>query len=44
MEVRERDTALGKRIEIRSVDLASEGTEVSPSHVVCHNEQDIGPL
>jgi hypothetical protein len=38
MEVSELYPVPGKRIEIRGVDLASEGAQVSPAHVVGHYE------
>ncbi len=42
VEVGELHSLLCKRIEVRSINLAAEASNVCPTHVIGHNQQDIG--
>jgi hypothetical protein len=43
MEIREYHAPIGKCIDVWGFNLTSEAANISITHVICHNEQNIGP-
>ena len=43
VKTREAQTTLSQRVDVGRVDLAAVATEIGPTHVVDHDQQDIGP-